>query len=198
MLTWFSSLNSPMATSPQGVRCGSILARMNAPHVLMATVEGGRLTDHDRRSLPVPWWSLTKTAIASAALVLVGGGRLALGEPLDSRPYTLRQLLQHTAGVPEYGAPARRGAGRQRPGAGAPRRSTADLAGSPPRGRQPGPRIPAHPPCAAGAGATYRGGSRAARRARAGRPRRGRAPRRRWPSWSGSTRVREASDGHGP
>jgi len=70
----------------------------------MATVEGGRLTDHDRRSLPVPWWSLTKTAIASAALVLVGGGRLALDEPLDSRPYTLRQLLQHTAGVPEYGA----------------------------------------------------------------------------------------------
>jgi CubicO group peptidase (beta-lactamase class C family) len=77
---------------------------MDAPSVLTATVEGGRLTDFDRRSLPVPWWSLTKTAIAAAALALVGGGRLALDEPLDSRPYTLRQLLQHTAGVPEYGA----------------------------------------------------------------------------------------------
>jgi len=76
---------------------------MNAPRVLTATVEDGRLTDHDRRSLPVPWWSLTKTAIAAAALALVGDGRLALDEPLDPRPYTLRQLLQHTAGVPEYG-----------------------------------------------------------------------------------------------
>src|SRR5262249_35480801 len=91
-------------TSPQGVRCGSILARMNAPRVLTATVEGGRLTDHDRRSLPVPWWSLTKTAIAAAALALVGDGRLALDEPLDSRPYTLRQLLPHTAGLPACGA----------------------------------------------------------------------------------------------
>src|SRR5262244_3744474 len=104
MLTWFSSLKSPMSTSPRGVRCGSILARMDAPRVLTATVEGGRLTDHDRRSLPVPWWSLTKTAIAAAALALVGDGRLALDEALHSRPYTLRQLLQHTAGVPEYGA----------------------------------------------------------------------------------------------
>lgn len=77
---------------------------MDAPRVLTATVEGGRLTDHGRRSLPVPWWSLTKTAIAAAALALVGDGRLALDEPLHSRPYTLRQLLQHTAGVPEYGA----------------------------------------------------------------------------------------------
>jgi D-alanyl-D-alanine carboxypeptidase len=76
---------------------------MNAPRVLTATVEGGRLTDHDRRSLPVPWWSLTKTAIAAAALALVGEGRLALDQPPASRPYTLRQLLQHTAGVPEYG-----------------------------------------------------------------------------------------------
>jgi len=76
---------------------------MNAPRVLTATVEGGRLNDHDRRSLPVPWWSLTKTAIAAAALALVGEGRLALDELLGSRPYTLRQLLQHTAGVPEYG-----------------------------------------------------------------------------------------------
>src|SRR5262249_56978940 len=74
------------------------------PRVPRAGVKGGGLTIPARRSLPVPWWSLTKTAIAAAALALVGDGRLALDEPLDSRPYTLRQLLQHTAGLPEYGA----------------------------------------------------------------------------------------------
>src|SRR5215475_16002854 len=100
MLTWFSSLKSPMATSLQGVRCGSILARMNAPRVLTATVEGGRLTDHDRRSLPVPWWSLTKTAIAGAALALVGEARLALDSPLRSPPCTPPQPPQHTAPPP--------------------------------------------------------------------------------------------------
>jgi CubicO group peptidase (beta-lactamase class C family) len=51
----------------------------------------------------VPWWSFTKTVIAAAALALVRDGRLALDETLTNRPYTLRQLLQHRAGVPEYG-----------------------------------------------------------------------------------------------
>jgi D-alanyl-D-alanine carboxypeptidase len=52
----------------------------------------------------VPWWSFTKTAIATAALRLVAQQRLKLDEPFDGRPYTLRQLLQHQAGVPDYGA----------------------------------------------------------------------------------------------
>src|SRR5206468_3375854 len=34
----------------------------------------------------------------------VRDGRLALDEPLAGRPYSLRQLLQHRAGVAEYGA----------------------------------------------------------------------------------------------
>jgi CubicO group peptidase (beta-lactamase class C family) len=51
----------------------------------------------------VPWWSLTKTALAAGALALVGDGRLALDAPLAGRPFTLRQLLHHTAGVPDYG-----------------------------------------------------------------------------------------------
>lgn len=38
-----------------------------------------------------------------AALALVRDGRLALDEPLANRPYTLRQLLQHRAGLAEYG-----------------------------------------------------------------------------------------------
>ena len=51
----------------------------------------------------VPWWSFTKTALATAALCLVGQGRLRLDEPFNGRPYTLRHLLQHRAGVPDYG-----------------------------------------------------------------------------------------------
>lgn len=51
----------------------------------------------------MPWWSLTKTTLASAALALVCGGRLALDSPLRDRPFTLRQLLQHTSGLPDYG-----------------------------------------------------------------------------------------------
>jgi CubicO group peptidase (beta-lactamase class C family) len=52
----------------------------------------------------VPWWSFTKTLIAFAAFRLAEQGRLALDQPLSSRPYTLRQLLQHTAGLGDYGA----------------------------------------------------------------------------------------------
>jgi CubicO group peptidase (beta-lactamase class C family) len=51
----------------------------------------------------VPWWSFTKTVIAAAALSLVRDGRLALDTPLDGLPFTLRQLLQHRAGVTNYG-----------------------------------------------------------------------------------------------
>ena len=48
----------------------------------------------------VPWWSFTKTALAAAALQLVARGQLGLDDRIDGRPYTLRQLLQHRAGVP--------------------------------------------------------------------------------------------------
>ena len=71
--------------------------------LLTAAVEDGRLRDPEADSPSVPWWSLTKTALAAAALVLVAGGSLALDRPLAGRPFTLRQLLQHTAGVPDYG-----------------------------------------------------------------------------------------------
>jgi len=50
----------------------------------------------------VPWWSFTKTVIAATALALVRDGRLALDTPLPTG-YTLRQLLQHRAGLPDYG-----------------------------------------------------------------------------------------------
>jgi CubicO group peptidase (beta-lactamase class C family) len=71
--------------------------------LLTAIVEAGRPMDPEATSPPVPWWSLTKTALAAGALALVAADRLALDAPLPSRPFTLRQLLQHTAGVPDYG-----------------------------------------------------------------------------------------------
>ena len=51
----------------------------------------------------VPWWSFTKTALAVAALRLVEHGRLDLDTPRPGRPWTLRQLLAHRAGLPNYG-----------------------------------------------------------------------------------------------
>lgn len=71
--------------------------------MLVATVAAGDIADHGHFSPPVPWWSLTKTALAAGALALVAAGRLALDVPLAGRPFTLRQLLQHTAGLPDYG-----------------------------------------------------------------------------------------------
>lgn len=50
-----------------------------------------------------PWWSITKTVIAVSSLKLWEAGDLDLDEPLPSHPFTLRQLLKHTAGVPNYG-----------------------------------------------------------------------------------------------
>lgn len=55
-------------------------------------------------SIPVPWWSFTKTALAAAALALVARGRLDLDAPVSDRPFSLRQLLQHRSGLPDYGA----------------------------------------------------------------------------------------------
>ena len=49
----------------------------------------------------VPWWSFTKTVIA-AALTMVRDRALVLDQPVSDAPYTLRQLLQHTAGLGGY------------------------------------------------------------------------------------------------
>lgn len=57
-----------------------------------------------------PWWSITKAVLAAAALRLVDEGRLTLDAPFKDRRYTLRHLLQHTAGVNTYGGPSYHGA----------------------------------------------------------------------------------------
>jgi len=56
----------------------------------------------------VPWWSFSKTVLAACALRLVAEGSLTLDAPISvpvpktDQPYSLRQLLQHRAGIPSY------------------------------------------------------------------------------------------------
>nr|WP_217807891.1 serine hydrolase domain-containing protein [Oceanibacterium hippocampi] len=50
-----------------------------------------------------PWWSFAKTLLAICALRLAEQGRIDLDRPSAEAPFTLRQLLQHRAGVPNYG-----------------------------------------------------------------------------------------------
>ncbi|WP_369789924.1 serine hydrolase domain-containing protein [Rouxiella sp. WC2420] len=56
--------------------------------------------DHNIR---FPYWSFTKSVIAVCALKLSENGSLNLDAFLQGQKYTLRQLLQHTAGVADYG-----------------------------------------------------------------------------------------------
>jgi CubicO group peptidase (beta-lactamase class C family) len=52
----------------------------------------------------VPWWSYTKTVLAAAALTLVRDGKLRLDATIGGERFTIRQLLQHRAGLCDYGA----------------------------------------------------------------------------------------------
>ena len=52
---------------------------------------------------------MTKTAVAALVLLLAEDGRLGLDDPADRRGgapagITVRQLLQHTSGLPDYAA----------------------------------------------------------------------------------------------
>lgn len=68
-----------------------------------AIIENGRVIASKGGDLVVPWWSFTKTLLAAAALALVRDGRLQIDECMPGQGFTLRQLLQHRAGVPNYG-----------------------------------------------------------------------------------------------
>ena len=51
----------------------------------------------------VAWWSFTKALLAACILLLSERRRIRLDEPLAGFPFTPRQLLQHRAGVGNYG-----------------------------------------------------------------------------------------------
>ena len=57
----------------------------------------------DKNDKVVPWWSFTKTVIASAILKLVERGEIDLDSRLEGKDFTYRQLLQHTSGLKDYG-----------------------------------------------------------------------------------------------
>ena len=77
---------------------------MRSPHIYSARIPAtGDGPDTLAYQPCVPWWSFTKTVLAAGALRLVAQGVRSLDDRFDDRPYTLRQLLQHRAGVPNYG-----------------------------------------------------------------------------------------------
>jgi CubicO group peptidase (beta-lactamase class C family) len=69
---------------------------------LVAIVEDGAVIEQTSAAR-VPWWSFTKLVISAGALALVAKGELALDEPVSGRPFSLRHLLQHRAGLTDYG-----------------------------------------------------------------------------------------------
>ena len=69
--------------------------------LVVVCVGDGKLSG-DLTAAGVPWWSVTKTCMAAAALILVERGKLRLDEPMAGRAFTLRQLLRHEAGLQDY------------------------------------------------------------------------------------------------
>ncbi|KMK68679.1 serine hydrolase [Puniceibacterium sp. IMCC21224] len=81
----------PPTTSPTGPR-----------HSAWITGSGHSGTVGDATAL-FPYWSFTKTVIAICALRLAEVGTLTLNTRPDDMPWTLSQLLQHSAGLRDYG-----------------------------------------------------------------------------------------------
>ena len=71
--------------------------------MLCFLVSNGALVTPERPDTTVPWWSFTKTVLAAAALSLVRDGLINLDDTVAEGPFTLRQLLQHEAGLADYG-----------------------------------------------------------------------------------------------
>lgn len=76
---------------------------MKDQRFLTASIGANGRSEINADHAAVPWWSFTKTALAAAVLKLAGQGHCSLDERLEGRPFTLRQLLQHRAGVSDYG-----------------------------------------------------------------------------------------------
>lgn len=75
---------------------------MTARPLSFALLRNDRPPEGETQAL-FPWWSITKSVLAAAVLRLAAKGSLALDEPYKGQPFTIRHLLQHTAGVRTYG-----------------------------------------------------------------------------------------------
>jgi CubicO group peptidase (beta-lactamase class C family) len=71
---------------------------------LYAIARNGEIIAEEGGSTTVPWWSYTKTVLAAAALTLVRDREFQLDATIEGERFTLRQLLQHRAGLCDYGA----------------------------------------------------------------------------------------------
>lgn len=106
-------------------RTNALLSQLGAPGAALALVAGGQTViqiqlgqrgPEDRRPLHpqalFPIYSVTKTLIAAAVLMLVEEGQVGLDDPLETYPpdlplpgsVTVRQALGHTGGLPDYGS----------------------------------------------------------------------------------------------
>ena len=59
--------------------------------------------DEDADVITVPYWSFTKTLIAASILRLVDQNKIGLDDPCPNTPGTIRQVLSHRSGIPDYG-----------------------------------------------------------------------------------------------
>ncbi|MDE2334199.1 MAG: beta-lactamase family protein [Rhodospirillales bacterium] len=75
----------------------------------MHSNEMSLVTEIDRDGAPLgssavtPWWSFTKTLIAAATMRLVERRKVSVDSDLDGIGASPRALLQHRAGLPDYG-----------------------------------------------------------------------------------------------
>jgi CubicO group peptidase (beta-lactamase class C family) len=77
---------------------------MAAPETLLFTrVEGGKVVREYGGEVVVPWWSFTKTLIAAAVMRLAEAGEVELDAVVEGQGFTIRQVLRHEAGLPDYG-----------------------------------------------------------------------------------------------
>jgi CubicO group peptidase (beta-lactamase class C family) len=70
---------------------------------LFAVVEARLVLREHGGDVVVPWWSFTKTLIAAAVMQLAEAGELDLDAMVEARGFTIRQVLRHEAGLPDYG-----------------------------------------------------------------------------------------------
>jgi D-alanyl-D-alanine carboxypeptidase len=73
------------------------------PACVTAVVDENGVLDPSSSDAIVAWWSFTKTLLAACVLRLSEQRLIALDNRLEGLPYTPRQLLQHRAGVGDYG-----------------------------------------------------------------------------------------------